>query len=70
MIAGCYYGTQEAYNGLKVYSTWNTDPSRVLTNFATNFGFIYTDMRDIILFAIKDKRTVIRDSDTAGNIFG
>ena len=53
-----------------MYSTWNTDPSRVLTNFATNFGFIYTDMRDIILFAIKDKRTVIRDSDTAGNIFG
>lgn len=53
-----------------MYSTWNTDPLRVFTNFAMNFGFIYSDMRDIILFAIKDKRTIIRDPDTAGNIFG
>ena len=43
---------------------------RVFTNFLTNFGFIYTNIRDIVLFSIKDRRTVIRDPDTAGNIFG
>ena len=32
-----------------MYSTWNTDPSRVLTNFATNFekarGFVRTQWK-------------------------
>ena len=60
LSSGCYNGAFEVFGGLQNYMNWTNNPTFVFSNFIANFGFIYTIVRDLILFFMSDQRTIIK----------
>jgi hypothetical protein len=50
--------------------SWYSNPPIILSNFIMNFGFIYTIVRDLVLFFMKDQRTLIKTAFEFGNAIG
>jgi hypothetical protein len=57
---GCYYGAFEVWGALGDYTEFLEEPDLITTSFTTNFGFIYTVVRDLILYVQRDPRTPIK----------
>lgn len=70
MSQGCYYGGFEAYYSLADYSEWLYEPIIMWYNLLNNFGFIYTNIRDIHYMVIRDPRTPIKSNYSLGLAFG
>ena len=47
---GCYYGAFEVWGSLGDYADFLSNPSLIMTSFTTNFGFIFTNARDLYLY--------------------
>mgnify|MGYP001135357886 CR=1 FL=1 len=67
---GCYYGGFEAYGALANYMDWVDEPALIWRNFSINFGFIYTTLRDLYYYFIKDFRSPIKTDYELGRAFG
>ena len=55
----CFYGNLEMFEVLYLYRDWYEDPVEILINFLYNFGFIYSNVRDIIYMYKRDVRSPI-----------
>lgn len=69
-LNGCYYGGFEAWSVMLRYTEWINEPSIIGWTLLSNLGFIYTNLRDIWLYFVKDKRTPIRSMYALGLTFG
>lgn len=67
---GCYYGGFEAYGALANYFAWYYEPSILTQNIVFNFGFIYVNVRDIIVWLQRDSRTPLRTMYQLGRHVG
>jgi hypothetical protein len=56
---GCYYGGFEAYLSLSDFAEWMYDPWIIVRNSINNYGFIYTNVRDLYYMLRRDIRTPI-----------
>jgi len=56
---GCYNGGFEYYYSLLNYIDWYDNPSLILQNVLYNFGFIYTNVRDVYMYIRQDRRSII-----------
>lgn len=58
---GCYYGGFEQFGALYHYMSGWEDPEVFFDNVSNNFGYIYSAGRDLIFYAIGDRRTPAKD---------
>lgn len=56
---GCFYSGFEYYGSLLNYADWYEQPSLIAWNLLYNFGFIYSTIRDIVMYIMRDSRTLI-----------
>ena len=56
---GCFNGGFEYYASLLNYVDWYENPSLMLYNVLYNFGFIYTNVRDVYMYIRQDRRSII-----------
>ena len=67
---GCYYGGFEAFGAIANYADWIYEPEIILRNFFINLGFVYTSIRDLYFYFIKDYRSPIKTDFELGRGFG
>jgi hypothetical protein len=67
---GCYFGVIEAYGNTLNYVDWIENPSTIFTSLAFNFGFIYTNVRDLVMAALGDERSPIDSAYGLGLAIG
>lgn len=66
LVTGCYYGGFELWSALSSYVAWVYDAEFVARSSGWNAGFIYTNIRDIWLYAARDPRTPIKSIYSLG----
>jgi hypothetical protein len=67
---GCWFGAFEMFYSLIHYVDWWWDPLLVLWNSLFNFGYVYTIVRDFVLFFLNDVRTPIKSLKIFGKNIG
>lgn len=66
----CFYGNIEMFEVLYLYDDWFDDPKEILVNLIYNFGFVYSNLRDIIHMRKRDVRSPIQSSYSLGLSIG
>lgn len=67
---GCYYGGIESFENLGKYTSWTEDPWQILKNFGYNFGYVYNNVRDILLSILNIDRSPLDSAYSIGVALG